>query len=76
MNLAAKWYPKWMPLSLFATTQPVKPARYVGPSNHLSLAVSDPAKFSGTPEEARTHFHEVFAMIKARLDAFLKEQSV
>ena len=36
----------------------------------------DPAKFSGTPEEARTHFHEVFAMIKARLDAFLKEQSV
>ena len=34
----------------------------------------DPAKFSGTADEARTHFREVFAMIKARLDAFLKEQ--
>ena len=31
----------------------------------------DPAKFSGSDEETRAHFREVFAMIKKRIDNFL-----
>ncbi|NBR50865.1 MAG: arsenate reductase ArsC [Alphaproteobacteria bacterium] len=31
----------------------------------------DPAKYSGSEEDTRTHFREVFAMIKKRIDNFL-----
>lgn len=36
----------------------------------------DPAKFNGSEEETRAHFREVFAMIKAKLDGFVKEACV
>ena len=32
---------------------------------------SDPAKFSGSDDDIRAHFREVFAMIKQRMDNFL-----
>jgi len=35
----------------------------------------DPARFEGNTEETSAHFHDVFAMIKARIDAFLIGQS-
>ncbi|MDA8624447.1 arsenate reductase ArsC, partial [Alphaproteobacteria bacterium] len=31
----------------------------------------DPAKFSGSDDDTRAHFREVFAMIKQRMDNFL-----
>jgi arsenate reductase (thioredoxin) len=34
----------------------------------------DPAKFSGTDEEARPYFREVFHMIKKRIDDFLTSE--
>lgn len=35
----------------------------------------DPAKFSGSQEDMREHFREVFAMIKERLDRFISDEA-
>ena len=35
----------------------------------------DPAKFSGSVEDTRDHFREVFAMIKKQLDGFLADKA-
>lgn len=34
----------------------------------------DPAKYSGSDDDTRTHFREVFAMIKKRIDSFLVDE--
>lgn len=44
------------------------------PTNH-HWPFPDPAKFSGSDEDARAHFREVFAMIKQQLDGFIAAQS-
>ena len=34
----------------------------------------DPAQFSGSEEDTRAHFREIFAMIKTRIDNFLADE--